>query len=141
MNPQVVVPPRDDSDLVYLPVADAMAIAVQGALVSLESSTAVLLNADTEDATFAGFAMTVHAADEALPNEVTVALKGQVIYDCTSAAYDTGAGVKYVSLNAVVADGGANTLAWAASLEASAVTRLRTLVDVLALGKLFATDA
>jgi hypothetical protein len=141
MNPQVVVPPRDDSDIVYLPVATAMAIAVQGALVSFESSVAVLFNAATEDATFAGFAMTVHAADEANPKEVAVGLKGQVIYDCTSAAYDLGDGLKYASANNLVADGGANTIAYAARVEASAVTRLRTLVDVVSLGKLFASAA
>jgi hypothetical protein len=141
-DPQIVYGPSNEHDFIYIPVADATDLGKQGDLVSYESNAAVLLDAAAEDATFAGFAITVHVADENLPNDLTVGLRGVLVYDVASATFAIAAGLKYAgSRNKVVADGGYNTIAWSHKREASAVTRLRTLVDVIALGKLFAVSA
>lgn len=139
--PQVVFFPKDESDIAYVPVADGTDLENQGDWVSYESNYGVLLDAAAEDATFCGYVIVPHVEDETLPDEVTVGLKGVVIYDISSGTVSFAAGMKYSARYTVVADGGYNTIAWSFKREASAVTRLRCLVDVIALGKLFAVSA
>lgn len=141
MNPQIVYTPKDESDFVQIPIATATSLTIQGSLCSYESSYIVLLDAAAEDATFCGVNILTHTANEASPELITTALKATVIYDCTSATYGFADGLTYASANAVVDDGGYNTICFSARLEASAVTRLRCLIDVVALGKLFAVAA
>jgi len=127
-----------DRDRIAIPVGTSTNLE-KGDLLSYESNAAVLVDAATEDATFIGYAVNQVSSDFSEPDRIVAGLKGIVEYDATSATYGAGAGLKYTSENAVVADGGANTIAWAAEYKTG--TRLATLIDVLALGKLFATDA
>jgi hypothetical protein len=140
-DPQIVYGPKSPHDFIYIPVADGTDLGKQGDLVSYESNAAVLMDAAGEDATFAGFGITVHIADENLPNDLTVGLKGVVVYDVASATFALAAELKYSARNKLVAAAGADTIAWSHKREASAVTRLRSLIDVVALGKLFAVSA
>jgi hypothetical protein len=139
--PQVVYFPKDESDVAYIPVDDATDLENQGDFVSYEGNLACLLDAEAEDATFAGYTITVHVADETLPDEVAVGLKGVVVYDISSGTVSFAAGLKYSARGKVAADSGYNTIAWSFKREAAAVTRLRCLIDVIALGKLFAVSA
>jgi len=139
--PQVVFFPKDESDIAYIPVADATDLANQGDFVCYESSFATLFDAAADDATFTGYVITPHVAAEVLPDEVTVGLKGVVVYDQASGTTDFAAGLKYSARYTVAADGGYNTIAWSFKREAIATTRLRCLIDVIALGKLFAVSA
>lgn len=128
-----------DMDRFVIPIAAATAIEV-GDLISYEGSAAVLLNADTEDATFIGYAINQHTANQPEPDRLVVGLRGVLKMTVTSATYDFGDGLKYTSENTLVADGGANTLAWAGEYAAT-VTTLKVIVDVIKLGKLFGVDA
>jgi len=141
-DPSIVYGPSNEHDFIYIPVADGTDLGKQGDLVSYESNAAVLLDAVAEDATFAGFAISVHVTNENLPNDLTVGLRGVVVYDVASATFALAAGLRYGgSRNKLVADGGYGTIAFSHKREAAAVTRLRALVDVIALGKLFAVSA
>jgi len=140
-DPQIVYGPKSPHDFIYIPVADATDLGKQGDFVSYESNAAVLMDAAGEDATFAGFGISVHVTNENLPNDLTIGLKGVVVYDVASATFAVAAGLKYSARATLVADAGANTIAWAAKREAASVTRLRSLIDVIALGKLFAVSA
>jgi len=126
-------------DRVVAPVGSTVALN-QGDLASYESNTTVLLDAATEDASFLGYMINSTIADQDEPDSAVVGLKGIVQYDSTSATYAIGAGLKYTAKNKVVADGGANTLAHAAEY-GTTKTRLDVIIDVIALGKLFGTDA
>lgn len=128
-----------DLDRLVLPVGAAVAIET-GDLISLESNSSTLLDADTDDATFVGFAISQHTANVAMPATLLVGLKGILLFTVTSASYGFGAGLKYTSENTLVADGGANTIAWSGE-EATTVTSLKTIIDVIAMNKLFAVDA
>jgi len=114
----------------------------QGDFLSYESGNAVLVDAATEDATFIGYMVNQVSSDFSEPDRAVAGLKGILRVDCTSAAYTFGQGLKYVSENAVVTDGAANTLVWSVEDTAAGnVTSLDILVDVLALNKLFAVSA
>jgi len=54
--------------------------------------------------------------------------------------YAIGDGLKYTSENAVVDDGGYNTICWSTEY-GTTQTRVDCLINVLALGKLFAVAA
>lgn len=126
-------------DRAVLPVGAATALEVAD-LVSYEASAAVLLDAAGEDATFAGYMINQHTANQPEPDRVVVGLRGMLKMSVTSATYDFADGLKYASENTLVADGGANTLAWAAEYAAT-VTTLKVAIDVIALSKLFGVDA
>ena len=126
-------------DRIAAPVAATLALA-QGDLVSYESNTTVAVDAAGEDASFLGYMVNATIADQDEPDRAIVGLRGIVEYDATSATYTVGAGLKYTSKNAVVADGGADTIGWAAEY-GTTQTRLDTIIDVIALGKLFGVDA
>ena len=128
--------PCEGPDITWAAVAAATAI-VAGDLISVESNAATLLNADTDDGTFGGVATTAHVANENLPINVVMALKAVAVYDCTSAQHAQGAGLKYTSANTMVADGGANTIAWAHKYMIATGTEVDALIDVIRLGKLF----
>jgi len=128
-----------DRDRIVIPVGTSTNLE-KGDLLSYESGAAVLVDAATEDATFIGYAVNQVSADFSEPDRIVAGLKGIVEYDCTSAAYNVADGLKYADENKVVADGGANTIAHAAETKGT-TTRLAVLIDVLALGKLFAVDA
>ena len=126
-------------DRIAAPVAATLALA-QGDLVSYESNTTVAVDAAGEDASFLGYMVNATIADQDEPDRAIVGLRGIIEYDATSATYTVGAGLKYTSKNAVVADGGADTIGWSAEY-GTTQTRLDTIIDVIALGKLFGTDA
>ena len=126
-------------DRIVSPVGATVALN-QGDLVSYESNTTVLLDAGTEDATFHGYMINSPIADQDEPDRAVTGLKGIVEYDSTSATYAVGDGLKYTSKNALVADGAANTLAFSAEY-GTTKTRLTTIIDVIALNKLFLASA
>jgi len=112
-----------------------------GWLVSIEGATAVPLNAATEDATFAGIALTGHEPNVDYRTEVTLAEKCEIDIDVVSGTYTRGEGLTLSGTTTgdaitLVADAGSNTLAWAAETKASAVTRLRVRIDIDRLAKL-----
>jgi len=113
----------------------------RGDFVSFESGVAVLMDADTEDATFAGFMLNQYDADKRVPQQVVLALVGMLQCAATSATYNAFDALKYTAKNTVVADGSANTIAWAAKDYASASTSIRVYINVPALAKLFAVSA
>jgi len=126
-------------DRIAAPVASTLALA-QGDLVSYEANTTVAVDAAAEDASFLGYMVNATIADQDEPDQAIVGLRGIIEYDATSATYTIGAGLKYTSKNAVVADGGSDTIAWSAEY-GTAQTRLDVIIDVIALGKLFGVDA
>ncbi len=126
-------------DRIASPVASTLALA-QGDLVSYEANTTVAVDAATEDGTFLGYMVNATIADQDEPDQAIVGLRGIIEYDATSATYTIGEGLKYTSKNAVVADGGSDTIAWSAEY-GTAQTRLDVIIDVIALGKLFGVDA
>jgi len=134
-----IIQAASNLDRIVAPVGSTVALN-QGDLVSYESNTTVLLDAATEDASFQGYMLNSAISDQDEPDQAVVGLKGIVQYDSTSATYTVGAGLKYTSKNALVADGGANTLAHSAEY-GTTKTRLDTIIDVIALGKLFGVDA
>lgn len=111
-----------------------------GHFCSFEGGYLVLLNAATEDASFAGIAATGHKPTVDNLDHITVLETCEVEVDVVSGTYTRGEGLK---LNGVTsgdsiileADAGANTLAWAAETKAS-TTRLRVRVAVWDLQKL-----
>jgi hypothetical protein len=114
-----------------------------GALISYESNTGVYMDAATEDATFIGVCA---IAAPAAQDFVLVATRGVVEIDCTSGTYAQGSGLKYSAGSAsadysLVTDGSANTIMFVWKYYGVAVTRLRAIFDVIALGKLFTVSA
>jgi hypothetical protein len=112
-----------------------------GDFVSLESNAAVLMDAAAEDATFAGYMINQVHTDYSEPDQAIVGLRGILLCTATSATYGFGDGLVYTAENTVAADAGANTMAWSGAEETAAVTSLKVIIDVIALGKLFAVDA
>ena len=136
VRPRILVPAEKVSRATI-----ACAVAIEpGDLISWESNTATLLNAASDDATFAGYAITQYNTAFSEPDRLVVGLRGVVEYDSTSATYSFGAGVTYTSENAMAADAGYNTLAWSNEYKTSA-TRLECMIDVVMLRKLFGVDA
>lgn len=132
--------------LVSAPINERLAVDVGatttlelGDLISFESNVAVLMDAATEDATFAGYLLNRTTAD-AEPDRAIVGLRGIVTYDATSATYESFAELKYASENTLVAASSANTIAWVAK-RGTTITRVDTYIDVPALGKLFTASA
>ena len=114
----------------------------RGDFLSYESDAAVLMDTVTEDATFIGIAMNNYTSGDRVPQQVVAALVCMIECDVTSATYSIGDGLKYTSKNTLVADGSANTIAFAAKDESgSAATRTKVYVNVPALGKLFTVSA
>lgn len=129
------------ANIIEVPCSTSLAIE-SGALVSYESNTAVYMDAATEDATFIGVCA---IACPTAQDHVLVAIRGVIDIDCTSATYAQASGLKYSAGDAstdysLVADGSANTIMFAAKYYGSAVTRIRAIFDVIALGKLFAVS-
>ena len=113
-----------------------------GDLASYESDTIVLMDAATEDATFAGYLINQNNTAQREPADAVLGLQGQLQVDCTSAAYVLGQGLKLASANTVVDHGGtpADTIAWSAE-KTGTVTSLDILIDVIAVNKLFESIA
>tara|TARA_B100000029_G_scaffold107990_1_gene99289 strand:+ start:4935 stop:5354 length:420 start_codon:yes stop_codon:yes gene_type:complete len=126
-----------DRDRIAIPVGTSTNLE-KGDLLSYESNAAVLFDAATEDATFTGYMINQVSSDFSEPDRAVAGLKGIVEYDCDSANYAVGDGLKYSAENKVVDDGGSDTIVWSAEY-ATSVTRVDVIVDVLALGKLFAS--
>lgn len=111
--------------------------------VSWESNTAVNMDAATEDATFLGLAETFHENGDT--RDLVCGLKLIAEFDCSSATFDVGAGLKYSAGSAsvaysLVADGSANTIANAWGYQAT-VTRVVVDIDVRNLKKLYSQSA
>ena len=96
------------------------------------------MSADTEDATFVGIAAMM-SKDADGPQNILIYNKCIIEMPVTSAAYAFGAGLKWVTAG-MVADGAANTIAWAWETKGT-TTSLKVLVDVPALAKLLAVSA
>ena len=136
-------------DYVLLPRAATTTVLKKGWLLSLESNAITNMNLVGEHSTFAGVAYTNHATGD--PHDVTALLKCMLSIDNTSATFDLGAGLKYSAGSAstiykLVADGSADTMANAARIYTSAVTRMDVFIDVpalvgLATSKLFKHSA
>ena len=112
--------------------------------VSLESNAGVNMDAAGEDATFLGLAYTEHESGDT--HNVVVALKAVADFDVVSATFDFGDGLKYNAGSATViykleADGAANTIGHANSVETAAVTRLQVRFEVPQLQKLYGVSA
>ena len=128
-------------DRAQLPRAVGTALE-KGDLISYESNACVLVDAAAEDATFVGYSINQHAANDLSPNEMVVGQKGLVEYDATSFAYIYGGGLLYTSENTLAVDSGANTIAWAAEdHSAAAVTRIVALINAPLLQKFYGVDA
>jgi len=114
-------------------------VVLEGQLLIEASGEVDHMDAVAEDADFIGVALTGHSANpDDFRDSITVSQKCLIDIDVTSAAYVYGAGLKYSAGGpttdySLVADGGANTIAWAA--ETKTATRLLVYVDVWALGK------
>ena len=118
-----------------LPIQDATTIK-PGWFLSLEGGYLVALDAVTEDATFAGIALTGHAQN--LDTRVTVSFSEKCVVevDTVAAAYLRGAALKFSTGSGdsiiMVADADANTLVFAAETKTTTAAdlRLKVLVDV-----------
>lgn len=126
-----------DRDRIVIPVGAATNLE-KGDLLSYESNLAVLLAAEASDVTFAGYAINAVSADFSEPDRIVAGLKGIVEYDAASATYGVGQDLKYSAKN-TVADADVNSIVWAAEVKTG--TRVATIIDVVALGKLFAVTA
>lgn len=122
-----------------VPVADAQEIK-PGWFVNEEGATCVPTNAVTEDAVFAGIALTGHEQNKDYRSTISIVEECEVEVDVVSASYIRGAGLKLNSTAygddiELVADGSADTIAWAAETKAT-TTRLLVRVSVWELQKL-----
>lgn len=138
-QPVVLIEPANAADVWTVP--GSTVDLERGDFVSFEAGVAVLMNAETEDATFAGFMLNQYDADKRVPQQVVLALVGMLQCTATSATYNAFDCLKYAAENTVVADGGANTIAWVAKDYAAAATSIKVYINVPALGKLFASNA
>lgn len=90
----------------------------------------VLMDLVTENATFIGISggktNTLMTAADYIP----VYLKCIIEVDATSATYAVGAGLKYTSKNALVADSNVDTIAWCWDYDTATRTRIKALIDV-----------
>lgn len=116
----------------------------KGFFISYESNKAVPMDAVTEDATFLGICNDDSADGDT--DDVEVLLKCEIRVDVVSATYSILQGLKYSAGSAtvdykLVDDSSANTIAFSLEEKTSAVTRLKVLIDVVALGKLAAVSA
>jgi len=134
-----IEPPKGSPDILELTVGDVTI--KRGQLVSWESNTCIVMDTVTDDATFPGFAINQKNAGYIEPDRLVVAMVGVLSIDCTSAAYEAMAGLKWASEDTLVADGSANTLAWAWRKSRGTVTRMQAYFNVPVLGKLFAVSA
>ena len=116
----------------------------KGFFISYESNKAVVMDLVTDDATFLGICNDDSANGDT--DDVEVLLKCEIRVDVVSATYSILQGLKYSAGSAtvdykLVDDGSANTIAFSLEEKTSAVTRLKVLIDVVALGKLAAVSA
>jgi len=112
----------------------------KGDFLKLTTGEVEKMAAATDDATFVGIAA-MKSEDADGPSTILVYTQCIIQMAMDSAAYAFGAGLKGNFTNStLVADGGANTIAFAWETKAT-TTSLKVLVDVRALGKLFATSA
>lgn len=142
-KPTILHLSKDPSDYVRIP-RDSTTVVDVGDFISVESSKATLMNAATDDATFAGIAISKHESGNT--DDVVVALDCVIEVDCVSATYTLGAGVKYNAGSATVDykvedDAGANTVGWSHRVYSSAVTRMEVRINAPVLQKLFEVNA
>lgn len=133
----------DNEDVVMVPVATATVIE-RGDPISYESGAGVLLDSADEDASFVGIALDDSQTGDT--RNIRVASRCFCQVGVTSATYDSGVGLLYVSGDATTVyvfadDSGANTIAWAAETKGSAVTSLKVLFDAVQLSKLYEVNA
>ena len=120
---------------------DAIAV---GDLISLEAVSgtqeAVCMDAETEDTTFAGVALT--AAEASKDQPVTVMVRGLIRASIAGGtAIAPLDGLKYSDGDSGTAyelddDGGSNTIAWAWENVSDTATEAKVFIDVFHLGKL-----
>jgi len=127
-------------DRYSIPVDSAQTIK-PGWFVNEVAGECVPTDAATEDAVFAGVAITGHTPNKDYRSEISVAETCEVEVDVVSGTYTRGEGLKISGTDygddlTLAADAGANTIAWAAETKSSAVTRLRVRVEVWRLKKL-----
>lgn len=131
----------------YRPLPKAAAVKFKmGMPASLESNTAVILNAVGEDGTFAGL---VYEGDiEGTEATEIIVCCGPVVAQVavSSATYGYGDGLLYVSGSytadyTFADDSGANTICWSLEEKTSAVTSLEVLFNATLLQKLFSSAA
>ena len=121
------------TDRVDVPIASATTIE-KGDFISYESNKAVLMDNVGEDDTFCGMAETTSTNGDT--ENLVVLTKCIAEVDTTSATYTIGQGLMYTSENTLVAAGSDTAIAWSTEYKTSC-TRLRVLIDVVALQKLF----
>ena len=131
------------SDRKDYPLSDTDKAYVQGQLMVQEAAADTMehMNAAGDDAIFCGVCIVGHSANpDDFRDSGVVLQKCLVEMDVTSASYDYGDPLKYAAGSdtvdySLVADAGANTIAWAAETKTTA-TRLLVRFDVWALQKL-----
>lgn len=134
MDQPVVVQYGDGrTDRVQVPIASATEIE-KGDLISYESNKAVLVDAVTEDDTFAGIAETT--SENGDTDDLVVITKCVLDIDVTSGTYTLGQGLKYTSENTLVAATADTAIAWSMGYN-YVKTRIKVLIDIDKLQKLF----
>lgn len=138
-------------NFVMVPNSSSVVIGV-GDLLCASSGKAVLIANDTDDATFAGVAMTTNLSG--YTTEVTVSRKCRIRCYQAGIALNAGGPIAYVSGGngtdylfeaAVDSDAGGadtvDTIGWASDTFTTSSTYIEFDVDTIALGKLFAATA
>lgn len=127
-------------DRVYVPVASTLIR--KGDALSYESAHAVLMDAEAEDATFIGISEDDHAVADG--DGFVVAIQKCIVdAPVESGSYSIGDPLSFKDVNSTLQkDTVDNTIAFAfEDTETTSVTRLRCLIDVVALDKLFNVKA
>jgi hypothetical protein len=138
MADPVVIQEPEACDVMEYPVGNIEV--KRGELLSLESSTIIVMNAATDDATFPGFALGQKNVGFDVPAQLLVAQKGVVVLDATSDQYVPPGQLMWASENAVATATG-NTIGYVWRKTAAAAVRVKAYFNVPALQKLFAVQA
>jgi len=127
-------------DRVMVPIASATAVE-KGHAISYEGNKAVLMDLEAEDATFVGISEDDHAAASG-DGKILVIQKCIVDAPVESGSYCSGDPLSFNTSTGSLQKDTDNTIAFAfEDTELDSVTRLRCLIDVVALDKLFNVKA
>ncbi len=127
MQPTIILEGNRRTDRVQMFVATATVIE-PGDLLYASVGKVYAVAASTIASKFVGISGEGSSASEF--KAITVHLRCIITIDVTAASYYVGAGVKYKSDNAMQADSGSNTMAWAhENVVGSTATRIKVLID------------